>query len=187
MGTLFHKIAAITGGSSGIGLAITKKFEKESAKVAVLGRDPNKLEQVSKETKDALVFQGDVCKIADLDHFYQTIYKEFGKLDILVANAGIAQSRHLQEVDEQFFDDIVNTNYKGVYFSVQRALPFLNPGASIILISSAAAHIGWPNHSVYSSAKAAVSYLARSFSVDLISEGIRVNAISPGFVDTPIF
>lgn len=182
-----NKVVVITGGSSGIGLAIAKKFDAEGAKVAILGRDQQRLDLAATSFKNVLTFKGDVCKVSDLDHFYQEIQKKLGKIDILVANAGIAEMRPIQEVDEGFFDEMVNINYKGLYFSVQRSLPFLNRGASIILISSAAAHIGWPGHSVYSSTKAAVSYLARSFSADLIAQGIRVNAISPGFVDTPMF
>lgn len=187
MEELLNKVAAITGGSSGIGLSIAEKFDSEGAKVAILGRDPKKLKKAVSAFKHGLSFQGDVSKVSDLDRFYKEIEKKVGKIDILVANAGIAETRHINEVDEKFFNEMVNINYKGLYFSVQRALPFLNPNASIILISSAAAHIGWPSHSVYSSTKAAVSYLARSFSTDLIHLGIRVNAISPGFVDTPMF
>ncbi len=135
--------------------------------------------------KNILCFQGDVGKMADLDLFYQEIFQHFGKIDVLVANAGIGGRRRIDNVDEKFFDEIINTNLKGIYFTVQKAIPFLNQNASIILISSAAAHLGWPNHGVYATTKAAVSYLARTLSADLLSQGIRVNAISPGYVDTP--
>lgn len=182
-----NKVVAITGGSSGIGLSIAQKFHSQTAKVAVLGREQKKLDKIENTSKGILTIKGDVSKIADLDRFYQTIDKTFGKIDVLIASAGIAPSKILADVDEQFFDNIVNINYKGLFFSVQRALSFLNQGASVILISSAAAHLGWPGHSVYSSTKAAVSYLARGFSADLVNRGIRVNAISPGFVDTPLF
>jgi len=182
-----NKTVVVTGGSSGIGLSIAQKFSHHGAKVVILGRDRQKLHAAAEILQDVLPFEGDVSKVADLDKFYKEIQQKFGKIDVLVANAGIAEPRSIHEVDESFFDEMVNINYKGAYFTVQRALPLLNRNASIVLISSAAAHIGWPGHSVYSSTKAAVSYLAKSFAGDLISQGIRVNAISPGFVDTPMF
>jgi NAD(P)-dependent dehydrogenase (short-subunit alcohol dehydrogenase family) len=181
------QVVVITGGSSGIGLATAQKFVQSGANVALLGRDKSKLEKAQAILKTAFVMAGDVCKIADLDAFYGAIQKQWGKIDVVVANAGVAAMREVQEVDESFFDEIVNTNYKGVFFTVQRALPYLNLPASVVLISSLAAHIGWPAHSVYSSTKAAVRQLASNFSTDLIKKGIRVNSISPGFVDTPIF
>jgi NAD(P)-dependent dehydrogenase (short-subunit alcohol dehydrogenase family) len=187
MGEFRNNVVAITGGSSGIGFSIAEKFSQEGAKVSIFGRNQKRLEQAASSLKDVLPIQGDVCKISDLDRFFQDTQLKFGNIDILVASAGIAEPRHLKEVDEKFFDEMVNINYKGLYFSVQRSLPFLNQDASVILISSAAAHIGWPAHSVYSSTKAAVSHLARTFSADLIGKGIRVNAVSPGFVDTPMF
>jgi NAD(P)-dependent dehydrogenase (short-subunit alcohol dehydrogenase family) len=184
---MLKKIVAITGGNSGIGLATAQKFNAAGAHVALLGRNKGKLDQSQKKLQSAFVFSGDVCKTADLDAFYLAVQEKWGKIDILVANAGIAAMREIQEVEESFFDEIVNTNYKGIFFTVQKSLPYLNSPASVVLISSLAAHIGWPAHSVYSSAKAAVSQLASNFSADLIKKGIRVNAISPGFVDTPIF
>jgi NAD(P)-dependent dehydrogenase (short-subunit alcohol dehydrogenase family) len=182
-----NKVAVITGGSSGIGLKIAEKLDKEGAKVAILGRNQEKLDNAAASVKNVLPFKGDVSKIADLDRFYKKVQSTFGRIDILVACAGIAEQRTLQEVDEKFFDQIVNINYKGLFFTVQRSLPFLKSESSVILISSAAAHVGWPGHSVYSSTKAAVSHLARCFQADLMEKKIRVNSISPGFVDTPIF
>jgi NAD(P)-dependent dehydrogenase (short-subunit alcohol dehydrogenase family) len=182
-----NKVVVITGGSSGIGLSIAQKFDRAGAKLAILGRNEQKLSQTAKSLKNILTFQGDVCKISDLDRFYTEIQSKFGKIDILIGSAGIAETRPIHEVDEKFFDEMVHINYKGLFFTVQRSLPYLNRNAVIILISSAAAHIGWPGHSVYSSTKAAVSHLARNFCADLIDNGIRVNAISPGFVDTPLF
>jgi NAD(P)-dependent dehydrogenase (short-subunit alcohol dehydrogenase family) len=180
-----NKVAIVTGGSSGIGLAIAKGLSHQGAKVVIFGRDQKKLQNAASSI-NALAVQGDVSKITDLDTLYHETQKKLGGIDILVVNAGIAQMRHIKEVDEEFFDEIVRINYKGLFFSVQRAIPFLNRGASVILISSAAAHVGWPAHSVYSATKAAVSHLARCMSADLIESGIRVNAISPGFVDTPL-
>jgi NAD(P)-dependent dehydrogenase (short-subunit alcohol dehydrogenase family) len=181
------KVVAITGGSSGIGLSIAQKFDSARAKLGILGRNQQKLTQIGKSFKRSLMCRGDVCKILDLDRFYREIRDKYGKIDILIANAGIAETRPIHEVDEKFFDEMVSINYKGLFFTVQRALPFLNDNASVVLISFAAAHMGWPGHSVYSSTKAAVSYLARSFSAELTDKGIRVNAVSPGFVDTPMF
>ncbi len=187
MGEFTNKVAVVTGGSSGIGLSIASRLNQEGARVVIFARDQKKLKTATDSLKNATSIQGDVSKISDLDRLYQKTKTKLGGIDILIANAGIAEPRHLKEVDEHFFDEIVKTDYKGLYFTVQRALPFLNRGASIILISSMAAHITWPAHSVYSSVKAAVSYLAKSFSSDLIEDGIRVNAISPGFVDTPMY
>ena len=181
------KIAVVTGGNSGIGRAIAENFSNNGAKVAIFGRDQMKLAETQQSLNHSLAVHGDICKMADIDNLFAKTHQQFGKIDILVANAGVADLRIVDDVDEAFFDEIVDTNYKGVYFTVQRALPYLNDGASIILISSMACHGGWRAHSVYSSAKAAVSMLARNFSADLIHRGIRVNAISPGYTDTPMY
>lgn len=181
------KVVVITGGNSGIGEAIAHKFDQEGAKVVIFGRDQNKLDRTCQELRQTLAVKGDVKNLFDLDELFKKTTQKFGKIDVLIANAGIASRKHVSEVDEEFFDDMVTTNYKGVYFTVQKSLSSLNPGASIILISSLACHVGAPNHSVYSSTKAAVSMMARNFSADLIDRGIRVNAISPGFIETPMF
>ncbi len=186
MENLNDKVAVITGGGSGIGKAVAKKLNEKGVKIVLFGRDTKKLEQTKSELDRAHCIAGDVTKIKDLDTLFEETKKVFGNVDILVANAGVGQTRHVSEVDEAFFDWIVSINYKGLFFTVQRSLPFLNEGASVILVSSAATRIGWPAHSVYSSTKAAVSYLARSLSGDLIGRGIRVNAISPGFTATPM-
>ncbi len=184
---LANKVAVVTGGSSGIGLAAAKRLSEEGAKVALFGRDKNKLQRAVSGLKSSMAIQGDVGRVKDLERLYQEVSKKWGKIDIVVANAGIAERKKLEDVSEEFFDEIVRINYKGVFFTIQKALPFLKEGASVILISSAAAHIGIAGHSVYSSTKAAVSYLASSFAAELVDRGIRVNAISPGLVDTPIF
>ncbi|EFB41300.1 hypothetical protein pah_c047o079 [Parachlamydia acanthamoebae str. Hall's coccus] len=187
MGEFTNKVVVITGGNSGIGEAIAKKFDQEGAKIVIFGRDQNRLETVCKELNQAVYVQGDVRLIPDLDKLFATAIQNFGKIDVLVANAGISTRKKIEEVDEELFDEMVSINYKGVYFTVQRSIPHLNTNSSVILISSAAAHKGWRFHSVYSSTKAAVSMLARNFAADLIDKGIRVNAVSPGFTDTPIF
>lgn len=181
------KVVVITGGNSGIGEAIAKKFNAHKAKTVLFGRNRERLEKVAKELERVLIVEGDVTKTKDLDHLYQKTKEKFGAVDVLIANAGVGERRHIKEVNEEFFDYIVDINYKGLYFTVQRSTSYLNKGASIILISSAACHKGWKSHSVYSSTKAAVSQLARNFSADLVDEGIRVNALSPGFTETPIF
>lgn len=182
-----NKIVAITGGNSGIGQSIAEHFNKEGAKVAIFGRDKNKLDQAQKTLDKSVAVAGDVSKISDTDNFFTTINNKLGKIDVLVANAGIASRRPIEEVDEKYFDEMISINFKGVYFAVQRAIPFLNDNASIVLISSMACHSGWPAHSVYSATKAAVSMLAKNFSADLIRRGIRVNAISPGFTATGMY
>lgn len=187
MSEFTDKVVVITGGNSGIGEAIARKFDQEGAKIVIFGRDQNKLESVSKNMRQAIFVKGDVRVLSDLDNLFKKTVSTFGKIDVLVANAGVATRKNIEEVDEKFFDEMVDINYKGVYFTVQRSVSSLNPGSSIILISSAVTHIGMKNHSVYSSTKAAVSMMARNFSADLIDKGIRVNAISPGFTDTPIF
>ncbi len=182
-----NKVVVVTGGASGIGEAIAKQFNDEGAKVVIFGRHLDKLNQVKNLLKEAIAVQGDVRNIADLDRLFQETRTAFGKVDILVVNAGVASRANVADVDEAFFDEIVDTNFKGAYFTVQRAVNYLNDGASIILISTAGCHFGWPSHSVYCAAKAAVSMLARNFSADLIERNIRVNAISPGYVKTPIW
>ncbi|OGT42941.1 MAG: oxidoreductase [Gammaproteobacteria bacterium RIFCSPHIGHO2_12_FULL_37_34] len=182
-----NKVIVITGGNSGMGKAIAEKFNQQQAKLVIFGRRQTTLNEAKQTLRDALVVQGDIKKMADIERLFKETKRAFGKIDVLIANAGIAARRAIQDVDEAFFDDIVDTNYKGIFFTVQRSLPYLKDGAAIILISSIASHWILPSHSVYSSAKAAVTTLARAFSADLIARNIRVNSISPGFIDTPIF
>ncbi len=182
-----EKVIAITGGNSGIGKAIAQKFNPEGAKIAIFGRDEHKLQQVNTALRESIALSGDVSKVSDLDLFFQTTQEKLGKIDILVACAGIASRRALDEVDEAYFDEMVNINFKGVYFTVQRAISYLNDDASVVLISSMATQRGWSSHSVYSSTKAAVSMLTKNFSADLIHRGIRVNSISPGYTSTEMY
>jgi len=183
-----NKVVVITGGNSGIGAAIADKFNLLGAKIVIFDRaEQKKLEDQCHRLKDAIYVQGDVRNLSDLDKLYKATETAFGKIDVLVASAGIIGPQVVDKVDEKFFDTLVDTNFKGVYFTVQRAAPHLNKGASVVLLSSAACHAGFRNDSVYSATKAAVSMLARSFSADFIGRGIRVNAISPGYTDTAIF
>ena len=185
---LQDKVTVITGGNSGIGLGIAEVFRNQGAKVVVCGRDRKTLDETQKQLgNDVLVVQADVANIADLDALYKKTSERFGKIDSLIVNAGIAVFQPIDQVDEATFDKISNINFKGAYFTIQKALPYLNDGASIVLISSIAQSKGIANTSVYSATKAALRSLAKTLTADLLPRGIRVNVVSPGPIDTPIF
>ena len=182
------KIAVITGGSSGIGLATAKRFVYEGANVFIFGRRQNEIDAgVSEIGKNVIGIQGDVSNITDLDRLFDVVKDQKGHLDILFANAGIAQFAPLGEISEEHFDKIFRINVKGLLFTVQKALPILEDGGSIILNASIGSSKGVGGTSVYSATKAAVRSFARTWTVDLRDRKIRVNAISPGPIDTPIF
>ena len=186
MNKLEGKIALITGGSSGIGLATAKRFVNEGANVFITGRREAELAAAVKEIgKNVTGVQGDVSKLGDLDRLFAQIKREKGKLDIVFANAGAAKYAPLGKITEELYDSIFNTNVKGLLFTVQKALPLLPDGASIILNASIVASKGLSSNSVYSATKAAVRSFARTWTTDLKDRGIRVNAISPGSIDTP--
>jgi NAD(P)-dependent dehydrogenase (short-subunit alcohol dehydrogenase family) len=189
MQKLKNKVAVITGGGSGIGLATAKRFITEGAKVAITGRSQKTLDKAIKELgNDAvLAVQGDVSNLNDLVRIYNSIESKFGKIDIIVVNAGVYVIGPLTEFTEEMFDKVSDINFKGAFFTVQKALPVLNNGASVILISSTVNGKGIPNHAAYSATKAAIRSLARSFSAELLDRKIRVNTISPGPIDTPVF
>lgn len=188
MKRLQNKVAIITGGNSGIGKGIAKKFCAEGAKVVILGRNQKTLDQTKQELgENVLAIQGDVTNTADLKKLYETTLSHYGKVDILVVNSGVGERLHIKDVTEQKFDDMVNTNYRGAYFTVKYALDYLNQNAAIILIASAAAHVTMKRHSVYASTKAAIVKLAKNLAFDLSDRYIRVNSISPGYIETPIF
>jgi NAD(P)-dependent dehydrogenase (short-subunit alcohol dehydrogenase family) len=185
MGKLEGKIALITGGNSGIGLATAKRFVLEGAYVYITGRTQAKLDAaVSEVGSNVTGIQGDVSKLADLDRLFEQIAREKGKLDIVFANAGIAKYAPLGTIDEEHFDSIFDGNVKGLLFTVQKALPLLPDGASIILNASVVGSKGLPSNSVYAATKAAVRSFARTWTTDLKARKIRVNAISPGPIDT---
>lgn len=187
MSTLQGKVVLITGGNSGIGLATARAFHEQGASVVLTGRDREKLEAVTNELgSHVLGIPTDVTKLSDLDELMARTQVAFGNLDILFVNAGIAESRPLETTDEAFFDLIMNTNLKGAYFTIQKALPFLNDRASIIINGSINALVGMAGSSVYSASKAAVHSLARTLSAELIGRGIRVNTITIGPTDTAI-
>jgi NAD(P)-dependent dehydrogenase (short-subunit alcohol dehydrogenase family) len=184
---LMNKVAVITGGNSGIGLATAQLFVEEGARVTILGRDEATLGQAAEQLGPAaLAVQGDITRLEDLERLYARTVEAFGKVDIVFANAGVARLRSLEASDEKFFDELVAINLKGTFFTVQKALPHLNPRASIILNTSLVASIGMPVSSVYAATKAAVRSLARSLSAELVDRGIRVNALAPGAIHTPI-
>jgi NAD(P)-dependent dehydrogenase (short-subunit alcohol dehydrogenase family) len=186
MDRLAGKIALITGGSSGIGLATAKRFINEGATVYITGRRDAELTAAAKEIGGNIIaVTGDASNLGDLDQLFAQIQREKGHLDILFANAGIAKLAPLGTITEDLYDSIFNTNVKGLLFTVQKALPLLSNGASIILNASIVASKGLAANSVYSATKAAVRSFARTWTTDLKERGIRVNAISPGSIDTP--
>jgi NAD(P)-dependent dehydrogenase (short-subunit alcohol dehydrogenase family) len=182
------KVAVITGGNSGIGLATAKVFADEGAYVFITGRRQSELDSAVKHVgKNVTAVQGDVSKLADLDRLFTTVKKEKGRIDILFANAGLGENAPLGEITEEHYDKQFGINVKGVVFTVQKALPLLKDGGSIILNASVAATKGIEAFSVYSATKAAVRSFARTWTTDLKARKIRVNAISPGPIETPIF
>jgi NAD(P)-dependent dehydrogenase (short-subunit alcohol dehydrogenase family) len=186
MGKLDGKIALITGGNSGIGLATAKRFVAAGAYVFITGRRKAELEAAVKEIGDnAASVAGDVSNLADLDRLFARIKEQKGRLDILFANAGIAKYATLGEITEELYDAIFDINVKGLLFTVQKALPLMPDGSSIILNASIVASKGLSSNSVYSATKAAIRSFARTWTTDLKSRRIRVNAISPGTIDTP--
>ena len=185
-GKLDGKIALVTGGNGGIGLATAKRFVAEGAFVFITGRRQRELAAAVREIGDNVEgVQGDVSNLADLDRLFGQIRREKGRLDIVFANAGIARYAPLGEISESLYEEIFDVNVKGLLFTVQKALPLLADGASIILNASIVGSKGLPENSVYSATKAAVRSFARTWTTDLKQRRIRVNAISPGTIDTP--
>ena len=185
---LHGKVAVITGGNSGIGLATAREFKSHGAKVAIFGRSRKTLDQAAASLgPETPALQGDVRKVADLERLFEQVDAVFGKIDVLMANAGIAKFAPVESMPEELFDELTDVHFKGSFFTVQKALPFLRDGASVILVSAADADkLGRAGTSVYSAAKAAVRALARAMSAELLGRRIRVNVLSPGMTDTPI-
>lgn len=188
MKRLKGKRALITGGTSGIGIETARQFVKEGARVAVSGRTPANLEAARKELgSEVLVIESDASDVAEQKRVAEEIQQAFGHLDVLFINAGIVDHRSFEQFDEAGFDRSFANNLKGPYFLIQALLPvFANP-ASIVLNTSVSAHMGMANNSVYAATKAGLISLARTLSRELISRGIRVNAISPGAIATPLY
>jgi NAD(P)-dependent dehydrogenase (short-subunit alcohol dehydrogenase family) len=189
MSKLEGKVAVITGGSSGIGLATAQQFVSDGAYVFITGRRQSELDsaatQIGKNNVTAV--QGDVSNLADLDRLYAKVKEQKGQINILFANAGIIGAAPLGEISEEHFDKTFGINVKGLLFTVQKALPLFQDGGSIILNASVAASKGFEATSVYSATKAAIRSFARTWTADLKQRKIRVNTISPGRIDTPIF
>jgi NAD(P)-dependent dehydrogenase (short-subunit alcohol dehydrogenase family) len=186
MGKLAGKVALVTGGTSGIGLATAKEFVNEGAFAFITGRRGSELAAAVKEIgRHVTGVQGDVSNLGDLDRLFEQIKQEKGTLDIVFANAGVARYAPLGEITEDSYDSIFNVNVKGLLFTVQKALPLMPDGASIILNASIVASKGFSANSVYSATKAAVRSFARTWTTDLKARHIRVNAVSPGSIDTP--
>jgi NAD(P)-dependent dehydrogenase (short-subunit alcohol dehydrogenase family) len=188
MGKLQGKIAVITGGNSGIGLATAAEFVAEGAYVFITGRRQEELDAAAALIgRNVTAVQGDVSRTADLDRLYAQVAKEKGRVDIVFANAGIAIPSPLGQITEQAFDQIFNINLRGLLFTVQKALPLMPDGGNILLCGSNASQSGFPGFGTYSATKAAVRSFARTWTSDLKDRNIRVNVISPGPIDTPIW
>ena len=180
-------VAVVTGGSSGIGRAIAREFAAEGARVAIFGRGAAALEAARAEIPDGFAVAGDVRAVSDLERLFNAVHARFGRIDIVVANAGVSLARRFEDVDEAAFAAMSETNFKGTFFTVQKALPYLKEGGSVILLSSTLGHLGVAEQAVYAATKATIRSLGRTLCAALVPRGIRVNVLGPGPVDTPIF
>jgi NAD(P)-dependent dehydrogenase (short-subunit alcohol dehydrogenase family) len=181
------RVALVTGGNSGIGLGAARAFAREGASVAITGRDEATLNAAAKEIgSGTLAIRADVTKLPDIDAVMGRVRERFRKIDALFVNAGVGKFVPLEQVTEAFYDELMNVNLKGVFFTVQKALPLMGRGSAIVLNASLNAHKGMPGTTVYGASKAAVANLAMTMSADLLSRGIRVNSISPGPVESAL-
>ena len=188
MSRIKNKVAVITGGNSGIGFGIAQEFKNEGVKGAIVGRNKETLATAAAQLGDGFIaINADVTNLADLERVFAATAEKFGKIDVIVANAGAGTTGTVADTSEADYDRTMDLNLKSVYFTVQKALPYMNDGGSIILIGSNAAHRAYPSFGLYGAAKAAVIFLAKAFSNDLLNRNIRVNVITPGTTDTPAF
>lgn len=188
MKRLEGKVAVITGGNSGIGLASAKRLQEEGARVAIAGRSKKTLDEAVKTIGNGVVaVQTDVAKPAEIDKLYAEVSKKLGKIDVLFVNAGVAKFAPFDQTSESLYDENFSINTRGAFFTIQKALPYLNDGASIILNASVVDAKGTPGTSAYSATKAALRSFARTAAAELAGRGIRVNVVSPGPIVTPIF
>jgi NAD(P)-dependent dehydrogenase (short-subunit alcohol dehydrogenase family) len=187
MGKLDGKIALVTGGTTGIGLAAARLFQQEGAQVYVTGRSETKLAGAKRQLPGVVALRSNAAELGDIDRLAAEIERSSGRLDVLFINAGIAKFQPIQQVTPALLDEMFDINFRGPYFTVQRLLPLMPSGASIVLTTSVAADLGFEHSSVYAASKAALSSLARTLSNELSPRGIRVNEVSPGPIETPIF
>ena len=188
MSRLKNKVAVITGGNSGIGFGIAQEFKNAGAKGVIVGRNQETLDSSVAQLGDNFIaINADVTNLPDLERVFAATSEKFGKIDVIVANAGAGTIGTVADISEADYDKAMDLNLKSVYFTVQKALPYMNDGGSVILIGSNAAHRAYPSFTLYGAAKAAVIYLAKGFSSDLLGRKIRTNVITPGTTDTPAF
>jgi NAD(P)-dependent dehydrogenase (short-subunit alcohol dehydrogenase family) len=186
MADLTGKVAVITGGNSGIGFATAQEFKRVGAKVAISGR--TEVSEAAKQLgEDVLGITADVTKLEDLDKLFAEVAQKLGKVDVVFVNAGMVKMGGITDVTETGFDEIMNINFKGAFFTIQKALPHMNDNGSIILNGSVNAHVGFAGVSVYSASKAAVHSLARTLAPELAARGIRINTLNIGLIETPLF
>jgi NAD(P)-dependent dehydrogenase (short-subunit alcohol dehydrogenase family) len=182
------KVAVVTGGNSGIGLATAKRLQEEGARVVIAGRSKEAVEIAAKKLDCGILgVQCDIRKLAEIDRLFEKVYQSLGKIDILCVNAAIFKIAPYEETTEEMFDELFAVNVKGSYFTIQKSLPFLNDGASIILTSSLADQKGPKNGSAYAATKAALRSFARTAASELVGRGIRVNVVAPGPIETPVY
>jgi NAD(P)-dependent dehydrogenase (short-subunit alcohol dehydrogenase family) len=188
MSRFTNKIVVITGGTSGIGLAAARQFIREGAKVVVTGRSRQSVDSAQNEVgTNGLAITADVTKSAELDSLFQRVRENYGRIDVLYVNAGIAKLGSVAETTEEVFDDIFDANFRGAYFTVQKALPLLSDGGAIVFTTSWFDEVGVAGTSAVSASKAALRNLTRTLASELIGRNIRVNAVSPGVIETPLF
>lgn len=188
MQKLLGKTALITGGNSGIGLSIAKMFLANGARVAITGRNAQALQEAAQALGgEVLALQCDASKVSDIEKTMAALKEHWGHLDVLVANAAIAGPAPFEAVSEAHFDELSSVNFKGVYFTIQKALPLLSAQSSVVVTTSISNQLGSPNFSVYAACKAALRSLVQTLALELIGRGVRVNAISPGPITTPMW